>query len=374
VNAVIESVTAIANGAVGGAAKAIENAMSKALPVIIGFMASLLGLGGITGKIQNIIKKVRGPIEKAIDWVIAQAVKFAKKIGNKLGFGKDKKGNEHEDPEHDAKVAKGLKQIDEEETQYTKNSGKIKREDAEKVAAKVKYDNPIFKSITVVDGGKTWDYKYVASEGKKKGEEKSEESENSLDLKRQPEIIRDRLSYTFYAYDPAADPGDKLAGSIEWKQKDGYITLALYPMDVKIGGLQLTGDRKNLRIPGRIIVHALFQELQNLLGKTIKEFLEDKEFLDAFKENGAEENIKQAFKIKGMNGAWGHKSDNLVTFNRFWLAGNSLEEAARATFTGIMAKDLGFKDVEFKNGNPEQKPNTDIKSRVAFTSVHCIFF
>jgi hypothetical protein len=32
VNAVIESVTAIANGAVGGAAKAIENAMSKALP------------------------------------------------------------------------------------------------------------------------------------------------------------------------------------------------------------------------------------------------------------------------------------------------------------------------------------------------------
>jgi hypothetical protein len=67
--------------------------MSKALPVIIGFMASLLGLGGITGKIQDIIKRVKQPIEKAIDWVIAQAVKFAKKIGNKLGFGKDKKSN-----------------------------------------------------------------------------------------------------------------------------------------------------------------------------------------------------------------------------------------------------------------------------------------
>jgi len=50
----------------------------------------LLGLGGITDKIQNIIKRVRGPIEKAIDWVIAQAVKFAKKIGKKLGFGKGK--------------------------------------------------------------------------------------------------------------------------------------------------------------------------------------------------------------------------------------------------------------------------------------------
>lgn len=102
VNAVIESVTAIANGAVGGAAKAIENAMSKALPVIVGFMASLLGLGGITDKIQNIIKRVRGPIEKAIDWVISQAVKFAKKIGNKLGFGKDKKGNK--DREKDGKL------------------------------------------------------------------------------------------------------------------------------------------------------------------------------------------------------------------------------------------------------------------------------
>jgi len=99
VNAVIESVTAIANGAVGGAAKAIENAMSKALPVIIGFMASLLGLGGITGKIQDIIKRVRGPIEKAIDWVIAQAVKFAKKIGNKLGFGKDKKNKDNKSEE-----------------------------------------------------------------------------------------------------------------------------------------------------------------------------------------------------------------------------------------------------------------------------------
>src|SRR4028118_1509121 len=98
VNAVIESVTAIANRAVGGAAKAIENAMSKALPVIIGFMASLLGLGGITGKIQDIIKRVRGPIEKAIDWVIGKATKHAKsfagkfnktKVGKKLGAAKE---------------------------------------------------------------------------------------------------------------------------------------------------------------------------------------------------------------------------------------------------------------------------------------------
>ncbi|MBD1908514.1 DUF4157 domain-containing protein [Trichocoleus sp. FACHB-6] len=97
VNAVMESVTAIASGAVGGAAKLVENALSKALPVVISFMASLLNLGGISEKIQAIVQKVRQPIEKAIDWVISQAVTFAKKIGGKLGFGKDKKGKDNKD-------------------------------------------------------------------------------------------------------------------------------------------------------------------------------------------------------------------------------------------------------------------------------------
>ncbi|MEH2347977.1 MAG: DUF4157 domain-containing protein [Nostoc sp.] len=170
VNAVTDSVSAIASGAIGGAAALIENALGTALPVVISFMASLLGLGGISEKIGEIIQKVRQPIDKAIDWLIAKAVQFAKK----LGFGKDK-DNKEEDPEHDSKVAKGLKQIDDEEALYTKNSGKITRKDAEKVAAKVKSENPIFESITVIDGGDTWDYKYVASEGKKKGEEKTNE-------------------------------------------------------------------------------------------------------------------------------------------------------------------------------------------------------
>jgi len=64
--------------------------------VVISFMASLLGLGGISEKIEGIIKTVRAPIDKAIDWLIAQAVKFAKKIGGKLGFGKDEKGKNKE--------------------------------------------------------------------------------------------------------------------------------------------------------------------------------------------------------------------------------------------------------------------------------------
>jgi hypothetical protein len=97
VNAVTDSVGAIASGAVGGAAALIENALGTSLPVVISFMASLLGLGGISEKIEGIIKTVRQPIDKAIDWLIAQAVKFAKKIGKALGFGKDEKGKDGKD-------------------------------------------------------------------------------------------------------------------------------------------------------------------------------------------------------------------------------------------------------------------------------------
>jgi len=136
--------------------------LGTSLPVVISFMASLLGLGGISEKIEGIIKTVRAPIDKAIDWLIAQAVTAAKKIGNKLGFGKDKKGNKEEDPEHDKKVKEGLNQLHEEETHYAQE-GKITHENAQKVAASVKSKNPVFKSITVIDGERAWKYHYVAS-------------------------------------------------------------------------------------------------------------------------------------------------------------------------------------------------------------------
>jgi hypothetical protein len=163
VNAVLDSVTAIANGAIGDAAKLVENALAKALPVVISFMASLLGLGGISEKIQEIVKKVQEPIEKAIDWVIAKAVAFAKKLGKKLGFGKDNK-EKKDIPD----VQQGLNQLHQEEAKYAKD-GILKEEDAKKVASVVQSSNPVFKSITILDAGQKWEYQYVIQ----KSEEKS---------------------------------------------------------------------------------------------------------------------------------------------------------------------------------------------------------
>ncbi len=90
VNAIVDSVTSIAMGNTNVAAVKVEQSLGKSIPVVIGFLASLLGLGGISEKIKSVIKKIQSPIEKAIDWVITKAVKLIKSAGKLLGFGKDK--------------------------------------------------------------------------------------------------------------------------------------------------------------------------------------------------------------------------------------------------------------------------------------------
>ncbi|QZZ22010.1 DUF4157 domain-containing protein [Leptothermofonsia sichuanensis E412] len=90
VNAVLDSVSAIAGGAIGAAAATVENALAKAVPVVISFLAALLGVTGISSKIREIIARVQAPVGKAIDWVINKAYNLVKSAGKLLGIGKDK--------------------------------------------------------------------------------------------------------------------------------------------------------------------------------------------------------------------------------------------------------------------------------------------
>ena len=78
VNSIIDSIGAIAKGSIGVAIEKVEGALAKALPLAISFLASLLGLGGISDKIRSIIDAVRSPINKAIDFVVGGAVKAFK--------------------------------------------------------------------------------------------------------------------------------------------------------------------------------------------------------------------------------------------------------------------------------------------------------
>lgn len=80
VNAIIDAIPPIAEGKIAAAADFIENALARAIPVIIGFLASLLGVSGITDKIKEAIDAIRKPVNDAVDWVIHKAAAGAKKL------------------------------------------------------------------------------------------------------------------------------------------------------------------------------------------------------------------------------------------------------------------------------------------------------
>ena len=166
VNAIINSVAAIVKGNITAAAAWVENALAKIIPVAIGFLASLLGLGDPSKPVKEIIEKARSPVNKAIDWVIHGAVKLVKAAGKFIKglFGKkEEKPLEHDDdPAKASKLAAGLAAIQSEESARLKD-GTLTREDADTVAAKVKAQHPVFKTLTVVEGKGTWDYDYIAS-------------------------------------------------------------------------------------------------------------------------------------------------------------------------------------------------------------------
>ncbi|MDJ0845627.1 eCIS core domain-containing protein [Crocosphaera sp.] len=79
-NSIIDAVAAIAKGAIGGAAKLVETALAKSIPLIIGLLAGLLGISGIAKKVQKIIQRIRQRIDKAIDKLLLKVKKFAKKV------------------------------------------------------------------------------------------------------------------------------------------------------------------------------------------------------------------------------------------------------------------------------------------------------
>lgn len=85
VEAVVQSVSKIVAGQIGAAANWIENAMSRIVPIIISFLARLLGMSGISRKIKSFIKAIQKKVSKAIDKVLKKIVGGIKKL---IGKGK----------------------------------------------------------------------------------------------------------------------------------------------------------------------------------------------------------------------------------------------------------------------------------------------
>ncbi|MDT0348946.1 phage tail protein [Pseudonocardia charpentierae] len=77
VNTVIDSVADIVKGNVSGVVNKINDVLGQMVPIIIGFLASLVGLGGIGQKIRSIIETLQKPVTKALDFVIKTGLKLA---------------------------------------------------------------------------------------------------------------------------------------------------------------------------------------------------------------------------------------------------------------------------------------------------------
>ena len=79
----IDSISAIAAGQVEGAAKKIEQTMANTLMVIIAFLAKFVGVGNIPEKLVGVIKKIRQPIDKGLDKIVAWLGNLLKSLKEK---------------------------------------------------------------------------------------------------------------------------------------------------------------------------------------------------------------------------------------------------------------------------------------------------
>jgi len=88
--AILESLADIAAGKVAKASAWVERALSRLVPLLIGFLASLLGLGGISAKVRGFLRGLRRRIERALDKLFARvSAQVAKLFGRKRGKDRD---------------------------------------------------------------------------------------------------------------------------------------------------------------------------------------------------------------------------------------------------------------------------------------------
>ncbi|MGW6310566.1 DNA/RNA non-specific endonuclease, partial [Streptomyces niveus] len=92
VNAVLDAVIQIANGGQAGVPKLVEAALAASVPLLIGFLAALLGIGGLANKVKSVFQSVSRPVTRAIDKIVDFIAKKGKSLWSKLKGKKDRDG------------------------------------------------------------------------------------------------------------------------------------------------------------------------------------------------------------------------------------------------------------------------------------------
>lgn len=106
VQTVLGSIKAILAGDVGAIATAIERVLALTIPIVIGFLATLMKVGGtIVSKVKDILAAIAKPLRKALDRVLKALKKKFKPLFDKLKARKKKgKGKDADD---DRKMSHG---------------------------------------------------------------------------------------------------------------------------------------------------------------------------------------------------------------------------------------------------------------------------
>lgn len=81
----IDGIAAIAAGNIAPAAARVERTLAGLLTLVISFLARIAGLGKVSDAIIGLINKIRAPIDKALDKVVAWIVNKAKALGKMAG-------------------------------------------------------------------------------------------------------------------------------------------------------------------------------------------------------------------------------------------------------------------------------------------------
>jgi hypothetical protein len=84
VESIVDSIANIARGSVGAAIDHVERTLARTLPVIISFLARLIGLGNITGTVRGIIERIQSTVSNAIDKVVGFVIDKAKALISRL--------------------------------------------------------------------------------------------------------------------------------------------------------------------------------------------------------------------------------------------------------------------------------------------------
>ncbi|MGW1411915.1 hypothetical protein ACWCPY_38780, partial [Streptomyces sp. NPDC002403] len=167
VNSVLDAVIAIANGGAAGVPKMVEAALAASVPLLIGFLASLLGIGSLANKVKSVFHAVSRPVNRAIDKIVGFIAKAGKKLWDRLKRkgkekGKDGKGGGDLTPQERAtQLRAGLAALDNLTGKYRAGGATERQMRGE--LKRIKKKHTVFKELSASKKGDAWEYRYVAS-------------------------------------------------------------------------------------------------------------------------------------------------------------------------------------------------------------------